>query len=372
MELPAAMLGTEGACPGCGVVVTVEEDVHPKVQTLDEIAASISTPTAPTQLSDLQITARPLSYESGSFDSMTLTLVLLYKIIGAMTCYGICAAMTTFNRSYPLSGWLFLFAGLAIAIRSLAVTKDKRVRIACLGAGLFLVTMEIYGFVFGSGGPFSHLYGFGVLIFQLMVIVLGILALVGNPFRHRLKMMLFGGLCLPAISLWFFMGGGMEMVYMPFVGGSMQGYGSAVPAIITMIACLIILMICIVWSQIINLMLIYRYWNLIQDAGPRTTPAKAIGFLFIPFFNLYWIYVVIVVLTKETNDYCELRKINAEHVNERLAFRFFLCCLLIYMPFLIPLALPLMMVFNCQWHRQMATMAASLVNAKQSPQLAAP
>lgn len=35
---------------------------------------------------------------------------------------------------------------------------------------------------------------------------------------------------------------------------------------------------------------IYQMWNVINDGDSRATPGKAIGFLFIPFYNLYWIF----------------------------------------------------------------------------------
>ena len=38
------------------------------------------------------------------------------------------------------------------------------------------------------------------------------------------------------------------------------------------------------------MVLIYKLWAAIQIAPARTTPGKAVGFLFIPFFNLYWIF----------------------------------------------------------------------------------
>lgn len=37
---------------------------------------------------------------------------------------------------------------------------------------------------------------------------------------------------------------------------------------------------------------LYRAWNYIQDLpNVATTPGKAVGFLFIPFFNIYWLFV---------------------------------------------------------------------------------
>ena len=38
-------------------------------------------------------------------------------------------------------------------------------------------------------------------------------------------------------------------------------------------------------------MLIYQYWKLIPPDKAQTTPGKAVGFLFIPFFALYWGFI---------------------------------------------------------------------------------
>ncbi|HVF48313.1 MAG TPA: hypothetical protein VNA17_12165 [Pyrinomonadaceae bacterium] len=38
--------------------------------------------------------------------------------------------------------------------------------------------------------------------------------------------------------------------------------------------------------------LLAKMWGSIQDGYARTTPGKAIGFLFIPFFNIYWLFNV--------------------------------------------------------------------------------
>ena len=37
--------------------------------------------------------------------------------------------------------------------------------------------------------------------------------------------------------------------------------------------------------------ILYRAWYVIQPGGAQSTPGKAIGFLFIPFFNLYWTFI---------------------------------------------------------------------------------
>ena len=46
---------------------------------------------------------------------------------------------------------------------------------------------------------------------------------------------------------------------------------------------------------------IYRGWLCLQPGGVQVTPGKAVGFMFIPFFQLYWIFVAINGLPKDWN-----------------------------------------------------------------------
>ena len=46
-------------------------------------------------------------------------------------------------------------------------------------------------------------------------------------------------------------------------------------------------------AAVFYFIMLYRLWQTVQDGRARTTPGKAIGFLFIPFFNIYWQFVAI-------------------------------------------------------------------------------
>ena len=54
-------------------------------------------------------------------------------------------------------------------------------------------------------------------------------------------------------------------------------------------------------SMIFFMMNIYRAWSCLLAGNPSTTPGKAVGFMFIPFFNIYWIFVAIAGLPKDWN-----------------------------------------------------------------------
>jgi len=43
---------------------------------------------------------------------------------------------------------------------------------------------------------------------------------------------------------------------------------------------------------ITTLTILYKIWAVIQDGDTPVTPGKAIGFLFVPIYNIYWIFRV--------------------------------------------------------------------------------
>ena len=49
--------------------------------------------------------------------------------------------------------------------------------------------------------------------------------------------------------------------------------------------------IVMVIPMILSYVFLYRAWHILQPGGARTSPGKAVGFMFIPFFSLYWIFV---------------------------------------------------------------------------------
>lgn len=74
----------------------------------------------------------------------------------------------------------------------------------------------------------------------------------------------------------------------------------------------------IVIVTIFHLMMVYKMWDSIRDGNPRTTPGKAVGFLFIPFFNLYWIFQVYPGFADDYNRYIKEKNIQAQHVSRGL------------------------------------------------------
>ena len=51
------------------------------------------------------------------------------------------------------------------------------------------------------------------------------------------------------------------------------------------------------------MVLFYKMWSAIQDGHARMIPGKAVGFLFIPLFNVFWSFQVIWGFAKDYNAY---------------------------------------------------------------------
>lgn len=64
-------------------------------------------------------------------------------------------------------------------------------------------------------------------------------------------------------------------------------------------------------AAILGFILLYKFWQVNQDGRASTTPGKAVGFMFIPFFNIYWIFRAFPGLSLDQNRYI------ADHFGDR-------------------------------------------------------
>lgn len=92
------------------------------------------------------------------------------------------------------------------------------------------------------------------------------------------------------------------------------------------------------------LALLYRAWALIQDGQARTGPGKAVLFLLIPLFNLYWMFQAYVGLANDMNAYARRHNIAAPPVSARLAL---ISCIMVLIPYVNLLAtIPYLLLMN--------------------------
>lgn len=85
------------------------------------------------------------------------------------------------------------------------------------------------------------------------------------------------------------------------------------------IAGVVMAAIAAITGTIAYLVLLYRLWAVVQDGRAQTTPGCAVGFLFIPCFNIYWQFVAYWGLSKELNRISRQYCFGAPEVNEGLA-----------------------------------------------------
>ena len=89
-------------------------------------------------------------------------------------------------------------------------------------------------------------------------------------------------------------------------------------------------------GSILGLILLYRYWAVIQDGYARTTPGKAIGYMFIPFFDFYWIFQVYFGLCQDTNRYILRHQVQSETLSPGVALAYPILFLVAYILSFIP------------------------------------
>jgi predicted Zn finger-like uncharacterized protein len=70
-----------------------------------------------------------------------------------------------------------------------------------------------------------------------------------------------------------------------------------------------ILLIC---SVLIELGLIYKMWAAIQDGRASVSPGKAVGFLLIPIFNIYWALYMLVGFAEDYNSFVNRYKVKTK------------------------------------------------------------
>lgn len=87
-----------------------------------------------------------------------------------------------------------------------------------------------------------------------------------------------------------------------------------------------------IWGITYYYRLLYRAWQTIQDKNARTTPQKAVGYLFIPFYNLYWIFVAYLGFAKDYNSFLRRMDIKMPALNEN----FFLAYCILQVLYIVP------------------------------------
>lgn len=105
------------------------------------------------------------------------------------------------------------------------------------------------------------------------------------------------------------------MLLGPMIGGALAAWGAEDSKVTEL---LYVAPIPIVLGIPFMYVFLYKMWAAIQDGQARTTPGKAIGFLFIPLFNYYWIFQVLPGYATDFNKFVDRHRVNAPKLSQGL------------------------------------------------------
>jgi len=96
----------------------------------------------------------------------------------------------------------------------------------------------------------------------------------------------------------------------------------------------------LIYALIVMLILFYQMWGAIHDNSVRMSPGRAVGFLFIPLFNLYWIFQVLWGFSKDYNSYIARASIQSRKLPEGLLLAWAVLQLTAAVPYLNAVTIP--------------------------------
>ena len=146
-------------------------------------------------------------------------------------------------------------------------------------------------------------------------------------FRSELITALSGFLSAALFAFLFWLGVDMARTpkgraSKPFFLGSIGGgiallvlvaLSLAIPAPVSRTAALVFLVLAgllTLYITVVWLILIHKMWAAIQDGHARTTPGKAVGLLFVPIFNFYWVFRAFWGFARDYNRYIDRHSLN--------------------------------------------------------------
>ncbi len=120
-------------------------------------------------------------------------------------------------------------------------------------------------------------------------------------------------------------------------------------------------------AAVFGYILLYKAWQAIQDGQPRTTPGKAVGFLFIPFFNFYWMFMAYWGYAKDFNTYIASKGLSLAQLPEKLYLAFPIVVLCSGIPYAVSIAGLAVIVIYIIISNQMIDGVNGIYNAKAMP-----
>jgi hypothetical protein len=157
----------------------------------------------------------------------------------------------------------------------------------------------------------------------------------------------------PVFALFF---GGAVLMYIQIaimvVAGGYSGIG---PEMMGGVFLAVLGFAALIVGVILFCIMLYRIWFIIQDGVVRTTPGKAVGFLFIPLFNCYWIFVAYYGLSRDFNRYIADNNYDVEPMSTGLFLSYSILELCVIIPYVGSLAALANLIIMIIVHIQIGT-----------------
>jgi hypothetical protein len=93
-------------------------------------------------------------------------------------------------------------------------------------------------------------------------------------------------------------------------------------ALVTSSLLLLLGLAAILYGASIWYLLLYKAWAVIQDGHTSTTPKKAVGYIFIPFYDFYWVFRAWYGLARDYNRYVARHQFKTHKMREGLFLAF--------------------------------------------------
>ncbi len=88
-----------------------------------------------------------------------------------------------------------------------------------------------------------------------------------------------------------------------------------------------------IFPMVLYCVLVYKMWQAIQPYG-RSTPGKAVGFLFIPFYNLYWIFIALKGWFDDYNKLIMAKRLNIPKLPDGIALAVCILAIVSMVPYI--------------------------------------
>jgi hypothetical protein len=100
----------------------------------------------------------------------------------------------------------------------------------------------------------------------------------------------------------------------------------------------------IIYGAAVMCAFIYRMWAAIQDGHARTSPSRALGFLFIPIYQFYWVFQAFPGFAKDFNVYAARHSLNVPRLSPGLFTAYAILCIVAMLPWLDVLLSPAIII----------------------------